>query len=140
MIQNKLYSLALDMYKTQLSIFDPDHGLAPLDVMSFFYYYGYVCTALKKYNEAVQAFRKVLIHPTNTLHKCTVNAYKKYIVVSLLSGKHPDFPKKCSETMKMFLPKLAEDYKNLEEAMAMVRFTNNSLEGFPVLGFEYWKG
>lgn len=123
MIQNKLYSLALDMYKTQFTIFNTEHGLTPLDVMSYFYYYGYVCTALKKYNEAVQAFRKVLIHPSNTLHKCTVNAYKKYIIVSLLAGKRPDFPKKCSETMRMFLPKLVEDYKNLEETMENVRFT-----------------
>jgi len=121
MIQNKMYSLALDIYKTPITVLSPNSGLTALDVMSFNYYYGYVCTALKKYNEAIKAFRKVLIHPSNAIHRCSVNAYKKYIIVSLLAGKLAEFPKKCNETIKMVLSKAAEDYKSLEDAIDVVR-------------------
>lgn len=121
MIQNKMYSLAMQIYNTQFSTFNPTHGLVALDVMSFYYYFGYACTALKKYKEAVQAFRKVLVQPATALHKCAVNAYKKYIIVSLLVGRAPDLPKKCSESLRMVLPKVAESYKSLEEAMNTVK-------------------
>jgi len=121
MIHNKMYSLALESYKTPFTVFNPKSGLTALDVMSFNYYYGYVCTALKKYNEAIQAFRKVLIHPSSAIHRCSVNAYKKYIIVSLLAGKQADFPKKCNEQIRMVLSKAAEEYKSLEDAMMTVK-------------------
>lgn len=116
-----MYSLALEAYKAPMTVFNPNHGLTALDVMSFNYYYGYVCTALKKYNEAVQAFRKVLVHPSTIIHKCAVKAYKKYIIVALLAGKSPDFPKKCNANVRIFLSKLAEDYKTLEDAINTVK-------------------
>lgn len=117
-----MYTYAYERYKIQPTIFNPNLGLTALDVMNFFYYFGYICTTLKKYNEAVQAFRKVLIHPTGIIHKCMVNAYKKYIIVSLLIGKDPNFPKKCNEISIMYLSKLAENYRNLVDAMSIVSF------------------
>lgn len=120
LIQNKMYSWALERYNVQPTVFNPELGLMALDVMSFFYYYGYACTALKMYNQALQAFRKVLIQPTSIVHKCMLNAYKKYIIVSLLADKFPDFPKKCNENMVTFIPKLASLYKNLADAIAIV--------------------
>ena len=117
----KMYSLGFSIGNKKYTVFDPAvSGLAPIDVMSFYYYFGYICTALKKYDKAIEAFRFVLVQPTYVIHQCMISAYKKYIVVSLLSGKFPDFPKAGSETMRSYLPRLCSDYKELAEAMATV--------------------
>lgn len=120
-IAGKLYSHALTLGKKVYSVFSPaDTGLTPLDVMSYYYYYGFICTTLKQYDRAIQAFRYVLVQPAYVIHQCMVDAYKKYIVVSLLAGKSPDFPKAGSESMKTFLPRICGDYRELIEAMGTV--------------------
>ena len=120
-ISNKMYSLGYSIGKGGFTVFNPaDTGLNALYVMSYYYYYGYVCTALKIYDKAVQSFRMVLVQPTKILHKCMVNAYKKYIIVALLAGKVPDFPKAGNEMMRSLLPRLCLDYKELSDAMASV--------------------
>ncbi len=120
-ITGKLYSLGVTMGKTVYSIFSPaDTGLTALDVMSYYYYYGFVCTALKQYDKAVQAFRYVLVQPAYVIHQCMLDAYKKYVVVALLAGKTPEFPKAGSDMMKTFLPRICPEYRDLAEAMASV--------------------
>ena len=106
-ISGKMYSLGLSLGKNVYSVFNPtDTGITPVDVMSYYYYYGYICTALKQYDKAVQAFRYVLVQPSYMVHQCMLNAYKKYIIVSLLAGKAPEFPKAGHETMKSILPRI----------------------------------
>ena len=126
----KMYSLGFSIGNKKYTVFEPaSSGLAPIDVMSFYYYFGYICTALKKYDKAIEAFRFVLVQPTYVIHQCMISAYKKYIIVSLLSGKFPDFPKAGSETMRSYLPRLCSDYKELAEAMATVtRQCSSTLE------------
>ncbi len=122
-ISAKMYSLGYTLGKTVFTVYNPnDTGLNALDVMSYYYYYGYICTALKMYDKAVQSFRFVLVQPTKVLHKCMLSAYKKYIITALLTGKTPDFPKAGNEMMRNILPKLCSDYKELADAMASVRF------------------
>lgn len=120
LIHNKMYSFIIDYYETLPSIFHESSGINCLDSMIFLYYYGYACTALKMYKRAYDVFRMVLVHPTSIIHKCMLNAYKKYIIVALLINKSPNFPKKCNENMIAFLPKKAENYKRLIESMAIV--------------------
>ena len=120
-IAGKMYSLGLGMNNGDFTIFNPSEtGLTALDVMSYYYYYGHICTALKIYDKADQSYRFALVQPTVILHKCMVDSYKKYIIVSLLVGKSPDFPKAGSDTMRTVLPKICSEYKDLAEAMSAV--------------------
>jgi len=120
-ISGKMYPYGYNLFKNGFTVFNSQEtGLTAIDVMSFNFYYGYICTALKFYDKAVQYFRLVLVQPTNILHKCMVDAYKKYVIVSLLAGKNPDFPKAGSDLMKNILPKLCGDYKDLADAIGQV--------------------
>ena len=89
--------------------------------MSFHYYLGYVFTALKMYESAMKRYRLVLIHPTRVIHKCIVDAYKKYILVSLISGYRPDFPTKCDFVIINALPNFCSEYIAIANAMEEVR-------------------
>ena len=121
LISGKMYSLGAAFGKQDYSVFDPAKtGLTAIDVMSYYYYLGYIYTALKLYDKAADAFRLVLVQPTHVLHKCMLNAYKKYIIVSMLAGRSTEFPKAVNEAMKSYLPRLCSEYKELAEAMNAV--------------------
>lgn len=128
-IAGKMYSLGATIADTDLFAFDPKKtGITGIDVMSYYYYTGYIFTTLKQYERAIEAFRLALTTPTFLIHQCMINAYKKYLLVCMLSGKPADIPKAASHLSKLFLPKLCSEYKDLYDAMIAVVAFNNVIE------------
>ena len=128
-IVGKLYSQGAKMGKVEMTQFRPERtGLEGIDVISYFYYLGYIHMALKDYSKAVESFRLALIQPTASLHLVMIRAYQKYLLASMLAGTRADFPKAMSSFMKSYIPRLCSSYKALHEAMAAVRGSWNCLE------------
>jgi COP9 signalosome complex subunit 3 len=120
-IAGKMYSLGLTLGQNEFTVFNPEiTGVAGIDVMTYYYYLGYICTTLKLYDKAIEAFRLALSQPSFILHVCLLHAYQKYILVSMLAGKSAEIPKAANDIVKNFLPSLAKEYKSLYEAMITV--------------------
>lgn len=117
-----MYSFALDLYNENFGYVEKMDSIKPLDSMSFYYYMGFIYVALKKYEKAREAFRYVLIHPTKAIHKCILNAYKKYIIVSLLTRELPELPTKACNKVKKYLPTFSSEYIAISEAMLIVHY------------------
>ena len=120
-IAGKMYSQGASFGAKELTLFRPDRtGLAGIDVVSYYYYLGYIYTALKEYSKAAEAFRLALLQPAQTIHLVLMRAYQKYVLVSLLAGTRADCPKAMGGFMKNILPRLCSEYKALHEAMMSV--------------------
>lgn len=120
-IAGKMYSLGYSFGQNEFTVFNPETtGVAGVDVMSYYYYLGYICTTLKLYDKAIEAYRLCLTQPTYVIHVCLVHAYQKYLLVSMLAGKSADIPKAANDIVKNFLPSLVKEYRLLHEAMMAV--------------------
>ncbi|KAG6529522.1 hypothetical protein ZIOFF_011727 [Zingiber officinale] len=94
-----LLCLLAKCYKAGLSIldddiFEVDH---PRDHFLYCYYGGMINIGLKRFEKALACLHNVVTAPMTTLNAICVEAYKKYILVSLiLNGQVPSFPKYTS--------------------------------------------
>jgi tetratricopeptide (TPR) repeat protein len=117
-----MYSYGFTQLQNDFTVFNPQTtGLAAVDVMTYYYYAGYICTALKQYEKAIEAFRLALSQPTFILHACLIHAYQKFLLVSLLAGKNAVIPKAASEIVKGVIPNAVKEYKELYNAMISVK-------------------
>lgn len=69
----------LDIHKPSRSHFDAKYLLA------YFYYAGCICAALKNYDEALFHLEQALTVPATAFSQIMIEAYKKFILVSLIS-------------------------------------------------------
>ncbi|CAL9206354.1 unnamed protein product [Musa hybrid cultivar] len=96
-----LLCLLAKCYKAGLSILDDDifEVDQPRDLFLYCYYGGMLNIGLKRYRKAWECLHNVITAPMTTLNAIAVEAYKKYILVSIiLSGQVPLFPKYTSST------------------------------------------
>ncbi|OIV90118.1 hypothetical protein TanjilG_01572 [Lupinus angustifolius] len=86
-----LLCLLSKSYKTGLSILDDDifEVDQPRDLFLFFYYGGIICIGQKRFQKALDLLHNVVTAPMSTLNAIAVEAYKKYILVSLI--RHGQF-------------------------------------------------
>lgn len=123
LISGKMYSQGFAYGQTEFTTFNPQTtGISAVDVMSYYYYLGFISTALKQYEKAIEAFRLALVQPTFIIHTCILHSYQKYLLVSMLAGKSAEIPKAAADITKSFVPNLAKEYKGLYEAMMTVLF------------------
>eukprot|EP00761_Pharyngomonas_kirbyi_P009200 gb/GECH01009215.1/.p1 GENE.gb/GECH01009215.1/~~gb/GECH01009215.1/.p1 ORF type:complete len:430 (+),score=68.39 gb/GECH01009215.1/:1-1290(+) len=111
------YKAALWLLETRIFQVNPKRsGCTPRDLLLYYYYGGMIYTGLKKYNQARQFFETVLNAPANTVTAIMVEAYKKYILVSLLSqGKASALSGKASPIFR-HLKAYTSEYLNLSSA------------------------
>lgn len=87
-------------YKTGLSLLEEDvfEVDQPKDLFLYCYYGGMVCIGLKKFEKALELLHNVVTAPMSTLNAIAVEAYKKYILVSLIHNGQfsTHFPKYTS--------------------------------------------
>ncbi|CAI8594015.1 unnamed protein product [Vicia faba] len=96
-----LLCLSAKCYKTGLSIldddvFEVDH---PRDLYLYCYYGGMICIGQKRFQKALDLLHNVVTAPMTMMNAIIIEAYKKYILVSLI--RHGQFstslPKYCSQ-------------------------------------------
>ncbi|KAL8153258.1 hypothetical protein V2J09_011018 [Rumex salicifolius] len=93
-------------------IFEVDQ---PRDLFLYCYYGGMICIGLKQFQKAWELLRSVVTSPMSSLNAIAVEAYKKYILVSLiLHGQFPtSFPKYTSSVAQRSLKNFTQLYLDL---------------------------
>lgn len=114
----KNYKAALPVLEDELSDLDPNAtGITPRDVMRYYYYGGMVYAGVKDMRKALEAFKMVFTMPAMTLSAIMVEAYKKYVLASLLvHGQLLPMPKHTSAVVQRSLKSLTGPYGELANA------------------------
>lgn len=127
-LASKNFSLALelmsreilDINKSPTSQFDSKY------LLGYFYYSGCIYASLKHYDNALFAFEQVLSVPATALSQIMIEAYKKFILISLISkGKLQQLPKYTSRIVLNQIKPLCASYHEL--ATAFVNYEQDKL-------------
>ncbi|XVE84120.1 hypothetical protein DITRI_Ditri16bG0144100 [Diplodiscus trichospermus] len=112
-----LLCLLAKCYKTALSILEEDifEVDQPRDLFLYCYYGGMICIGHKHFRKAWELLHNVVTAPMSTLNAIAVEAYRKYILVSLIH--HGQFstslPKYASSVAQRNLKNLCQPYVEL---------------------------
>uniref|UniRef100_A0A1B6DHF8 COP9 signalosome complex subunit 3 n=1 Tax=Clastoptera arizonana TaxID=38151 RepID=A0A1B6DHF8_9HEMI len=89
----------------------------------YYYYGGMIYTAIKNYEQALYFFEVVITTPAFAVSHVMLEAYKKYVLVSLiLNGKVQNIPKHTTQIVPRLIKPLSQAYHDLASTYA----TNNS--------------
>lgn len=111
-----LLCLLAKCYKAALSILEEDifEIDLPKDFILYCYYGGMVFIGLKRFNKALECFQHAITAPATTLTAITVEAYKKFVLVSLIhTGQVPAFPKYTPAVVQRNLKSCTQPYIDL---------------------------
>ncbi|KAL6658796.1 hypothetical protein ACP70R_002836 [Stipagrostis hirtigluma subsp. patula] len=111
-----LLCLLAKQYKAGLSVLEDDifEVDQPKDLFLYCYYGGMIYIGLKKFTKALELLHNAVTAPMSSLNAIAVEAYKKYILVSLIQNGHvPSFPKYTSSTAQRNLKNHAQVYVDL---------------------------
>nr|KYP39818.1 COP9 signalosome complex subunit 3 [Cajanus cajan] len=112
-----LLCLLAKCYKTGLSLLDDDvfEVDQPRDLFLYCYYGGMICIGQKRFQKALDLLHNVVTAPMSTINAIAVEAYKKYILVSLI--RHGQFstslPKYSSSAAQRNLKNFCQPYVEL---------------------------
>ncbi|KAL2505340.1 COP9 signalosome complex subunit 3 [Abeliophyllum distichum] len=113
-----LICLLAKCYKTGLSILEDDifEVDQPRDFFLYCYYGGMICIGQKKFSKALELLHNVVTAPMSILNAIAVEAYKKYILVSLIHlGQFSiSFPKYTSSVAQRNLKNFSQVMCELE--------------------------
>lgn len=111
-----LVCLLAKCYKAALSILEEDifEIDIPKDFLLYCYYGGMIFIGLKRFNKALEFFQHAITAPAITLTAITVEAYKKFVLVSLIqTGQVPAFPKYTPAVVQRNLKSCTQFYIDL---------------------------
>ncbi|KAL6857180.1 hypothetical protein ACP4OV_018562 [Aristida adscensionis] len=126
-----LLCLLAKQYKAGLSVLEDDifEVDQPKDLFLYCYYGGMIYIGLKKFTKALELLHNAVTAPMSSLNAIAVEAYKKYILVSLIqNGYVPSFPKYTSSTAQRNLKNHAQVYVDLSTCYANGSYS--ALEAF----------
>jgi len=85
----------------------------------FYYYGGMIYTAMKNFKQALYFYEVAITTPALATSHIMLEAYKKYILVSIIeTGKAQLPPKHCSQVVNRFIRPISVPYQNLADAYA----------------------
>jgi len=101
---SKCYSVARPILAEEVFDVTPEStAVTPKDYLLYYYYGGMIFTGLKDYKQALTFFRMVVTAPAVVLSAIMVEAYKKYILLSLLvHGKVSALPRYTSSVVQRY--------------------------------------
>lgn len=112
-----LLCLLAKCYKTGLRILDDDifEIDQPRDFFLYCYYGGMICIGQKRFPKALELLHNVVTAPMSSMNAIAVEAYKKYVVVSLIHhGQFSvHFPKYTSSVVQRNLKGFCQIYLDL---------------------------
>ncbi|XP_047310863.1 COP9 signalosome complex subunit 3 [Impatiens glandulifera] len=104
-------------YKTGFSILGDDifEVDQPRDLFLYCYYGGMICIGQKNFPKALELLHNVVTAPMSSINAIAVEAYKKYILVSLihLGQFSTNFPKYTSSVAQRSLKNFSQPYIDL---------------------------
>ncbi|XAR58264.1 hypothetical protein NMG60_11026696 [Bertholletia excelsa] len=112
-----LLCLLAKCYKTGLRILEDDifEVDQPRDFFLYCYYGGMICVGQKHFRKALELLHNVVTAPMSTVNAIAVEAYKKYVLVSLihLGQFSTSFPKYTSSVAQRNLKTFSQPYIEL---------------------------
>ncbi|QCD86172.1 COP9 signalosome complex subunit 3 [Vigna unguiculata] len=112
-----LLCLLSKCYKTGLSILDDDvfEVNHPRDFFLYCYYGGMICIGMKCFQKALDLLHNVVTAPMSVINAIAVEAYKKYILVSLIRNGQfsTSLPKYSSSAAQRNLKNFCQPYVEL---------------------------
>ncbi|CAM1291491.1 COPS3 (predicted), partial [Pycnogonum litorale] len=120
---SKTLKLALPFLEEDITEISKENGHFDSKHFLLYYYYGgMIYTALKNYDRAMYFFEVAITTPSHAVSHIILEAYKKYILVSLIEhGKFIPLPKYTSQVVTRFIKPLSQMYHELATAYG----TNN---------------
>jgi len=118
-VKAKYYSVAAAVVDQPRFDLDPkESGIEPLDFLQYYFYGGLVYIGLKQFTKALEMFQMALTIPTMALSAVQVEAFKKYVLVSLLvHGEFARLPEKTtSHVVLKNVDRLSPAYMELARA------------------------
>ncbi|XP_062010306.1 COP9 signalosome complex subunit 3 [Rosa rugosa] len=104
-------------YKAGLSILDEDifEVDQPKDLFLYCYYGGMICIGQKRFRKALELLHNVVTAPMSVINAIAVEAYKKYILVSLIHNGQfsTSLPKYTSSVAQRNLKNFCQPYIEL---------------------------
>ncbi|XP_008555887.1 COP9 signalosome complex subunit 3 [Microplitis mediator] len=122
---SKCFKPALEFLNTDITGVGQEGGQFDSKYFLLYYYYGgMIYTALKNYDRALYFFEVCVTIPAMAVSHIMLEAYKKFILVSLiLHGKIVNIPKYASQVLIRFIRPLSQPYGELATA-----YSTNSCE------------
>ncbi|KAG0467860.1 hypothetical protein HPP92_017188 [Vanilla planifolia] len=121
-----LVCLLSKCYKAAISILDDDvfEIDQPKDFFLYCYYGGMIYIGLKQFPKALECLHNVVTAPMSAINSIAVEAYKKYVLVSLTHlGQISTFPKYTSSTAQRNLRNFAQPYVDLANCYSNGKFS-----------------
>jgi len=127
----KCFKPALEFLDTDITtISEEGSQLNSKHFLLYYYYGGLIYTALKQYEQALYCLEVVITTPAYAVSHVMLEAYKKYILVSLIiHGKILNVPKYMTVTVNRFIKPLSQAYHDLATSCT----NNNSADAHQVL-------
>jgi len=98
---SKCYSSALSFLDPVFDVNPEVTGVTSKDMLLYFYYGGMILTGLKDFSKALIFFKMAITAPAIVLSAIMVEAYKKFVLVSLIvHGKIISLPKYTSSVIQ----------------------------------------
>jgi len=114
----KCYRAALPILDEELyEVSTESTGLLPKDLLCYYYYGGRVYVGMKLYKKALEFFKLVFTAPAVVLSAIMVEAYKKFVLVSLIVyGQVAAIPKYTSSVVGRHIKNATVPYQELANA------------------------
>ncbi|EES13281.1 hypothetical protein BDA96_07G023800 [Sorghum bicolor] len=122
-----LLCLLAKQYKAGLSVLEDDifEVDQPKDLFLYCYYGGMIYIGLKKFPKALELLHNAVTAPMSMLNAIAIEAYKKYVLVSLIvNGQVPSFPKYTSVSGQRSMKIHAQIYVELSTSYSNGRYTD----------------
>lgn len=115
---SKCFKPALEFLDTDMTGISQEGGQFDSKYFLLYYYYGgMIYAALKNYDRALYFFEVCITTPALAVSHIMLEAYKKYILVSLiLHGKILNIPKYASQVVNRFIKPLSQGYHEVATA------------------------
>jgi len=120
-LKSKNYKAALSVLETNVCAIDSAKSeIESVDVRLYFYYGGMIYTGLKSYKKAQEFFFNVVSFPAFVTSEIMVEAYKKYILVSLLNdGSVPSISRFASNSFIRLVKQKCAAYEDIANSYGL---------------------
>jgi len=116
----KCYKAALPILERFVFKIDPDlTGVESVDTRLYFYYGGICFIGMKKFNKALEFFEAVISAPALVVSSIMVEAYKKYVLVSLCrKGEISNLPRYTNSALVRLFKQLYPGYEEFTNSFS----------------------
>ena len=113
------YAEGYEVYKSLSveSVSPSATGVTPQDMLEYYYYSGVCATAVKEYDDALEAYTLLFSVPGEAVSAIMVEAYKKYMLVSLVAhGEVAPLPKYVLNSFTRHVRAFCAPYTAIKDA------------------------